>query len=44
MYSRHIVSKLINEHMWLTDNVTVIVTHDLHILPLFNYVFGEKRR
>lgn len=43
MYSRHIVSKLINEHMWLTDNVTVIVTHDLHILPLFNYVFGEKK-
>ena len=43
-YSRHIILRLINEHMQLTNNLTVIVTHDLHILPLLNYVFGSKTR
>lgn len=41
-YSRRTISKVAKEHMQLINNVTVIVTHDLYILPMLNDIFGVR--
>lgn len=41
-YSRDIISKIVNGHMSRENPVTIIVTHDLYILPMLNHIFGGQ--
>lgn len=41
-YSRDIISRIVKDHMSSEKRVTVIVTHDLHVLPMLNQVFGTN--
>lgn len=41
-YSNQIISRILNEHMPYQHNASIIVTHDLYILPLLNHVFNTK--
>lgn len=42
LYSKGIISRIVNECMQLNQTITVIVTHDLHILPILNDIFGGR--
>lgn len=39
-YSRHILSRVVNERMKTAGSIAVISTHDLYILPIMNDIFG----
>jgi broad specificity phosphatase PhoE len=41
-YSRNIISRMLSEQLKVNNNITVIATHDLHIIPIINYIFGLK--
>lgn len=41
-YSRKIISNILGGHMLNDRNITIIVTHDLYVLPIINQVFDLR--
>lgn len=41
-YSKDIISKIARDHMPVGRRVTIIVTHDLYVLPMLNHIFGGQ--